>query len=187
MSLKSRFITLQEAEVLCEQLAERVRELRVDCVVSIESGGWFVGDQVARQLELPHLPITVRRFSNEERGVSECCSSVTRRFLAAVWHDLFRASRTPQVLQGIPGSHSKLIEGKRVLLVDDAIHSGKTVHTAREYLFKLGSVAVPVAALASVRGFQPSYLCMLEGHRCYPWSKISPEYAQFQSVYLRGH
>lgn len=185
MSLKSRFINLKEAVALCEQLAERVKELRVDSVVSIESGGWFVGDQIAQRLELPHLPITVRRFTDEERGVSECCSSFLRRLFVAVQHDLLRTSRAPQVLRGV--SDPMLVKEKRVLLVDDAVHSGRTVTVARDYLFQLGSVAVPVVALASVRGFREPYLCMLEGHRCYPWSVISPEYEQFQAIYQRGH
>ncbi len=185
MSLKSRFITLEEAATLCAQLAERAKELRVDCVVSIESGGWFVGDQIAQRLELPHFPITVRRFPDEQTCNKRKVPSLFSRFCTALHHDLLRAARVPQVLHSI--SKPELVQGKRVLLVDDAIHSGKTITAARNHLFQLGSVAVPVVALANVRGFREPYLCMLEGHRCYPWSVISPEYEQFQAIYQRGH
>jgi hypoxanthine phosphoribosyltransferase len=185
MFFKDRFISLKEAAWLCKVLSVRLETYQIECVVSIESGGWFVGKHVSEYLDVPHVPITVRRFPSRSSCPSSSRFLVVQRFVSALWHDVLRASRAPQIIQGVPDPGA--VKEKRVLLVDDAIHSGETIRVAREYLYRQGAMNVIVAALTSVQGFQPSFFCMLEGHRCYPWSKVSPEYDKFLALYRGAH
>lgn len=185
MFIKNRFISLAAAQQLCVDLAMRAEVFKPDCVVSVEKGGWFVGDQVAKRLGLPHLQIAIGRFPEEETRSIYAELPLPFHLLGVLWHTLTWNARKPRLLEGIGNPQS--LEGKRVLLVDDAVHTGGTMRVAREYLLTFRPTSVDMAALSIVRGFQPMYLCMRQGHYCYPWSRMSPEYGDFLKLYQLGH
>jgi len=184
MFFQNRIITLAQAVELSKQLAEKVQEVESDIVISIESGGWFVGKEVAARLSVPHLGITVRRFSKHDKNGSVDNLSAAYRLFQVIWCDMLRPARDPKVISGIPGL---LVKGKKILLIDDAVHTGKTILVAQTYLEKQGAERICVAALASVRDASLTFVHLLRGHYCYPWSRVSSEYRKFQELYIASH
>lgn len=180
-----RFISLGAAEQLSIDLAKRAKMFNPDCVVSIEKGGWFVGDRIAKYLDLPHLQVVVARFSDEELDKLYASIPQPIRFLGLAIHQLRWHLRESQLWQGV--ERPEQVAGKRILLVDDAVRTGGTMRIAREYLLSLRPASIDMMALSCVRGFQPMYLSMLQGHHCYPWSRISPEYERFRTIHRLAH
>lgn len=184
MFFQDRIISLERAESLCEQLAEKVVQKPIDIVVSIEHGGWFVGVQLARFFQVPHATITVRRLPDEKVLDGTEDLSVAHRLFVVFIADFFRMARKPVVIEGVQRS---MVCKKNILLVDDAVHTGSTMEIAAAYLREQGVETVSMAALASVRGPYPPLCYVLEGHHCYPWSKLSVEYKKFQNFYHKTH
>jgi len=182
---KSHILTLRDVTTLSQQLATRVKYLHLDCVVSIESGGWFVGTQIAQQLDLPHQQVTIRRFDDEELRNLYRKFPQSLHFVPALYQAAVHPTRKPQLIKRMNDPDS--VEGKRILLVDDVIHTGRTIAVAKDYLYGLWSGSIYVAALATVRGFHETTFYTLQGHYFYPWSRISPEYEAFQKIHQRGH
>jgi hypoxanthine phosphoribosyltransferase len=182
---KSRNLTLAKVVDLSRQLSERVRMYQIDLVVSIEKGGWFVGDVISHELNVPHLQITIGRLSDAEVEKLHYKNIPQPMQVMSAIHEMLTSSRMPKLQRGLVNFEP--VSDKRILLVDDFIQTGRTIALAKDYLYGLWSSSIYVAALASVKGAPFPMFHALQGHYCFPWSRLSSEYEVFQDMYRRGH
>ena len=81
---------------------------------------------------------------------------------------------SPQLFSGIDID----LKDKKILIVDDAVHSGKTLDVAKKYLLKFKPDEIKTAALFYVDKYLPDYF-IGKGEMKYPWSS----FAKFEKGY----
>lgn len=120
---------------LADHMAERARELDAEVVVGLPTLGLAFASLVAERLGQPrYLPLGYSRKFWYDDALSEPVSSIT-------------SPEAGKQLRLDPNLRS-LIEGRRVVLIDDAISSGVTAVAAMRLLHKIGAdVAGMVVAM----------------------------------------
>ncbi len=132
-------------------LARRLSSLGRDCdlVVAIPRGGVVVGSEISKFLNLPLVPLVVKKVSTSAEPELATGAVGPEGFF--VGRKSKKAERT--VLERIK-KYGGLVDfsRKKVILVDDGVATGTTIKTAISYLRKknVGGVlvAVPVVAKA---------------------------------------
>ena len=120
---------------LADHMAERARELDAEVVVGLPTLGLAFASLVAERLGQPrYVPLGYSRKFWYDDALSEPVSSIT-------------SPEAGKQLRLDPNLKS-LIEGRRVVLIDDAISSGVTAVAAMRLLHKIGAdVAGMVVAM----------------------------------------
>ena len=69
-----------------------------------------------------------------------------------------------------------IFSDKKVLVVDDTVHTGATFNVINAYLKRAGALDVKVAALSYVFNRQPDFYALPRGNYSFPWSRdYNPE------------
>jgi hypoxanthine phosphoribosyltransferase len=125
-SSRTRELSWSEFDRELQALARAIgRRFRPDAVVGLAHGGLFVGDALAKALKKPFCPVHLGRRSRD------------------------RASHAPS---GIAGEMPALLQGKRVLVVDDIASSGDSLEFAVQLAKARGAKAVATATLVARPG-----------------------------------
>jgi len=128
---EARKMSWEEYSNLCRLLAKTVAEnFNPEVVVGIAEGGVIAGATITSLLHLDFYPIKFSRRVNDQ---------VVRK--------------RPKLLVP-PTAH---LEGKRVLLVDDASISGDTMRAALRHIQQLSPQAVATAVLVRRGAYAPDY------------------------------
>jgi len=121
----------EEYSRLCKLLARTVAEqFKPEVVVGIAEGGVIVGATISSLLHLDFFPIKFSRRVNDQ---------VVRK--------------RPKLMVP-PTAH---LEGKRVLIVDDASISGETMRSAVRQIQQLSPQAIATAVLVRRGAYSPDY------------------------------
>jgi len=154
----------------------QVKEYTPDIVVCINRGGVLPGVEVARELQVPCSSLTVQRPFNTVEIYKRM-----PKFIAE-WYQVFLSlTMMPEV---VPGIHASVM-GKKLLMVDDAVHTGKTFRVATEYVSFLAPREVRTATLTYVRR-QHADFALKKGRYQFPWSRNSPEFEEYNEYLLRA-
>jgi hypoxanthine phosphoribosyltransferase len=180
---KKHIVTLARLESCCSEIADTVRTFKPDYIVSIESGGWYVGHLLQAHLCVPHYTITIRRRINLQNLYRPF--PLQLRIIPSVWQGILFFFKSPVLQEPLLPPTETLLAGKRVLLVDDAVHSGKTLSVAIEYLRSIGAVHIKTAVISNVYGDPIANYYCYSGLYFFPWSRPSDEYPAYLS--LRQH
>ncbi len=182
------------AEVLIKD-KDILKERKNIYVLSLLRGGVIVGCQIAKKLSAPHLPLVVKKIGaplNEELAIGAICNDEC--FLE---HGLIKRLRLNknQVNTQIKKAKERQKEylkkfinkkkppslrSKVIILVDDGIATGASIHAALKYLRKQKArkviLAVPVAPTDfSSEGFDKTIILHKD-----PWlSAVSQFYQEF--------
>lgn len=154
--MKCGMLTIEETARLSKELAQKVKTCRPEYVISIARGGCFIGEVIARELNLPHRSI---RFKKWYAKVPPFCYSFVR----------FLRNGLPSPLKKICGylinqllcfigSRLKpkpirelditIDLNTRILLVDDDIGmTGATMTSALNYLRRKGFKNISTAII----------------------------------------
>jgi hypoxanthine phosphoribosyltransferase len=159
-------ISIDEFTVCCQNLAEKVRvDYDPDIVVAIATGGSMTGELIAKLLKVPIAHITIRR--NIVIGRMYNFDIAPLRWLFSFYHHYLFRTTAPTVSTEIKIS----IIGKKILIIDDTIHTGATIDAALHYLRNKGGVDIKIASLAYVAKRKPDFSVLSIGNYCFPWSK----------------
>jgi hypoxanthine phosphoribosyltransferase len=172
-------ITTEKAVELSRELAQEIdKAFTPDVVIGIKEGGILPAVEVAHALERPVQWIKVSRVEgeledkfNEEYRSSD--SSKRREVSEAFDEAWFKSD--PEIVY----SDQLDLEIKKVLIVDDAVHSGKTLGVILKYLSKFNPSDIKTAALFYVDKRKPDFFVGTGEHK-YPWST----WAKFEDGYI---
>jgi len=135
------FISWKTLEDQLDILIEKLKEVpNVDLIVGIKTGGAIISDYVSKKLQLPNNKIKLSRTEyNCNKKLHHTIDVVYKK---AILQDLGDYS----ICEGIPED----IEGKRIILIDETIDTGKTMVEAMKYLMNDKKAALVVPACISL-------------------------------------
>ncbi len=173
-------VTLAELPALARQLASKVTGSGFvpELIVYVETGARLLAQELAATLQVPLTPIWVRRGG---RGLKRKLAPLAARLPVAARDWLRRVEErsglqrlTPRVA-ALPASAS--LAGRRVLLVDDAADTGRTLAVARRLILEAGAAEVRTAVLAATTaaGRAATDFFVLDRNCRMPWSADSGE------------
>ena len=168
-------LTLEESIQKSRELADLVKQTYTpDFIVAIASGGILPAKEVSKRLERSYGEIVIRR-DIDLRETYNSTPNILKPFVKLYQGYLFMSTQ-PTILQ--EGDFT--CQGRKILLVDDMVHTGKTIQIAKDNLFERGAKEVKSAAINYVNGALPDYFLM-KGRIKFPWSKNSADYKRFES------
>ncbi len=161
-----RKISPEEVSIYCRQLAEKVRlEYEPDLVVAIATGGSIPGELVAGALTIPLVHLTIRRDIDISRRYSR--DPIPLRYMLSLYHHFLFQTTKPTISVGVDTG----ISDKKILIVDDALHTGATIDVAVEYLRKARASEIKTASLGYVSTRKPDFSALPRGNYSFPWSR----------------
>ena len=181
-------VRLAELPALADELAARVRTggFEPELIVYVETGARLLAHELGARLGVPLLPVWVRRGGH---GWKKRLTPLAAR-LPVVLRDWLRRAEEISGIHRITRrvaamSEDVSLRGKRVLLVDDASDTGRTVGVARELVFERGAAPVDVrtAVLAATTPrAQAAVDFFLFDRNCrMPWSSDSDDRAEAEA------
>ena len=159
-------ISQREVSDCCSDLAQIIRQnYKPNLVVAIDTGGSIPGDLIAQTLSIPIVHIVVRRNINIVRRYS--LDPIPLRWIMSMYHHFLF-----QTVEPILSTNVNIdISGKKVLIVDDIIHTGATVDVAVNYLKQARVLEIKTASFAYVSDRKPDFFVLPSGNYSFPWSK----------------
>ena len=181
-------LRLAKLPTLAGELATRVRAsgFEPEVVVYVETGARLLAHELGGRLGVPILPVWVRRGGH---GFKRHLAPLASRLPVTVRDWLRRAEEFSGIhrltRRAAAMDEAVLLRGKRVLLVDDACDTGRTIGVARDLVCTRGAAsadvrtAVLAATTATAHAAVDFYLF---DHNCrMPWSADSDERAEAES------
>jgi len=164
------YVNMDEVRSISSDLAKQIRtSYSPDIVVCIAKGGVMPGIEISKELGLPLFPMAVAR----NYDISNVYSFLPKP-LAELYQMFLFFTENPVIIKGVRSSILK----KRVLLVDDVVHTGKTFNVAKNELKQQNPLEMKTAALSFVGGRKPDFF-VRKGRFQYPWSKNAHEFSSF--------
>lgn len=152
--------------VSCQKLAQLVLEkYKPDLIIAIDDGGSVPGEMVASAMNIPIVHIVARRDIKIARRYS--LDPIPLRWLISMYHHFLFQTVKPEIISDITID----LSGKKILIVDDSLHTGATIDVVTVYLRKIKAVEIQVAALSCVSKRRPDFYILPCGNYSFPWSR----------------
>ena len=146
--MKLEYVTWDEAENMCRQLAEKAEKFSPDMLVGISRGGL--------------VPVRLLSDILDNRNVA----TIKIEF----YKTLNKTSGLPRITQPLTAD----VKGKKVLIVDDVSDTGMSLQVAKDHVMRAGATEVKIATLH----FKPKstvepdfFIAKTENWIVYPWEK----------------
>lgn len=162
-------ISQQEVSACCDTLAQVLRQnYEPELIVAIDSGGSVPGELVAQILSIPILHLTIRRDINLPRRYG--LDPIPLRWIMSIYHHFLFQTVEPTVF-----ARSDIdVSGKKVLIIDDTIHTGATIDVAVNLLKHARVSEIKIASLTYVSERKPDFSVLPPGNYSFPWSRDYP-------------
>ncbi|HEY0010808.1 MAG TPA: phosphoribosyltransferase [Candidatus Paceibacterota bacterium] len=150
----------------CRTLVGKVLEWDTpDLVIAIATGGTSPGNLMAEAMGIPVVHLHISRDIKIKRRYS--LDPIPLRWILSAYHHFLFQTTMPKVL-----SDTEIdVSGKKVLIVDDSVHTGKTIDVAVRYVEGKHASEIKVATLARVSERCPDFFVLPPGNYSFPWSK----------------
>lgn len=159
-------ISEQELSVYCNTLARIVEQnYEPDLIVAIDTGGSIPGELIAQAMHIPIAHIVVRRNINIARRYS--LDPIPLRWIMSMYHHYLFQTVKPVLSVNIKID----ISGRKVLVVDDSLHTGATIDVTVDYLRQANVSEIRIATLTYVSKRKPDFAVLPPGNYSFPWSK----------------
>ncbi|MEY3784331.1 MAG: hypothetical protein RLZZ230_653 [Candidatus Parcubacteria bacterium] len=159
-------ISQQEISVCCVDLALAVQQkYQPDFVVAIDTGGSVPGELIALSMNVPVVHVVIRRNINIVRKYS--LDPIPLRWIMSMYHHYLFQTIRPVITKDVSFDMS----GKKVLIVDDSLHTGATIDVAVDYLKGINVSEIQIATLSYVSKRKPDFSVLPFGNYSFPWSK----------------
>lgn len=178
-------IRLAELPALAERLAAemRARGFAPDVVVYIETGARLLAHELGRVLAKPFVPIAVSRGG---RGLKSKFAGIASRLPIGI-RDWLRQVEERSGIHRLTGrkisfDHASAVAGRRILLIDDASDTGRTIEIARNQLVSCGvssnELATAVLTATTPRAQRVVDVYLFTRNSRMPWSPDSDEFGE---------
>jgi hypoxanthine phosphoribosyltransferase len=178
-------VSLEDLPRLADDLAARVQAagFSPQAIVYVETGARLLAHELAGRLSAPMIPIWVRRgghgLKKKLAALAGCLPVAVRDWLRRV-EERSGIHRLTKRAAALPDGAE--LRNRRVLLVDDAADTGRTVETARALLLAAGvaphDLRTAVLAATTPRGRERVDFFVLDRNCRMPWSADSDELAE---------
>lgn len=151
-------------ERICRSLASQIKkDGNPSVIVSIRTGGDEIGRLLSKMLGRTVVEIHIARPDR-----TEVYQQIARKskLLAKVVYELLFLIDRPQ-MHACP----EISRGADVLIVDDAIQSGKTLRLAKQWVEQSSPRQVRVAAVTDMRWWHRAEYVQYRSPVSFPWSK----------------
>jgi hypoxanthine phosphoribosyltransferase len=174
------------------QLARQIRnaEVRPDLVIGVANGGVYPAFYIAEELG---VPLRIYRVFRTSARLKEQFAFLRKALRSRLLRPLIRwlthfVDATMLSVAGGPDTLHDHVADKHVLVVDDCIDSGASMHLVRSKLIERGAAQVSIAVLCwtdrfdSVKrhGVAPDFV-LVRRLDSYPWSADNPEFLRFKA------
>ena len=179
------YMTVEEAIALSRDLADVISTAgRPDLLVGVANGALLPMKIVAEELGIPFQVIHLRRKGSRykqklfaiKQALGIPTSLLTTRPMRAIqtWFE-----RRTSTLEEAKDAFILDVVGKDVMIIDDAIQTGRTARHLKDRLFAKGAAQARVAVICWYQGVDDSGdwspdLYLNRRHQWYPWSNNSP-------------
>lgn len=130
-------------EKYAKALAEKIKKsnFRPDVILAIEAKGVLIGKIIAKELNALMQTISIKRPVSEAK---------TKKRIPKQIIEVIKLFQSPRLIKGIDSS----LKGKKILIVDNSISSGKTINSAKKTLVQIGVTekSIRVASLYYLKG-----------------------------------
>jgi hypoxanthine phosphoribosyltransferase len=181
-------VRLAELPPLADALAGRVRAAGFvpDMIVYVEKGARLLAHELAERLGVPARPIWVQRGGH---GLKRRLAPLVLRLPVGVrdWlrrvEELSGVHRLTRRTATMPGGND--LRGRRVLIVDDAADTGRTIEAARAMVLARGALSEDVRTAVIAATTQSAQVrvdfCLFDRNCRMPWSTDSDERAEAEA------
>jgi phosphoribosylpyrophosphate synthetase len=184
------YMTMAEAIELSHDLADVISEAGApQLLVGVANGALLPLKIVADQLGIPFHVIHLRRKGSRYK---QKLYTIKRALHIPTWILTLRPMRAFQTwfeqrtasLEETNDAFDFDIDGKDVVIVDDAIHTGQTARHLKDRLVAMGARKVRIAVICWYQGKTDSGdwspdLYLHRYYHWYPWSNNNPEFPKF--------
>lgn len=178
-----REVRLLELDAIAARLVVQLDSdgFRPAAVVYVERAGWFIGDRVAQALAVPLVAVRTQRAG---ASVKRWLAPLARRLPAqlrklATWAELRSGVHGRGQRQVSSGEELRGMRGHPVLVVDDAVDSGRTLICVVDHLLHAGwersMIRSAAITVTSARPLMRPDVAVFDEICSFPWSTGSPE------------
>src|SRR3989344_3864837 len=154
-----RKVSQREVSVCCNDLAQIIRQnYEPNIIVAIDTGGSVPAELIAQALGIPVMLLVVRRNINIARRYS--LDPIPLRWMMSIYHHFL--FRTVKPMVSVDGGID--VSGKKVLVVDDTVHTGATINVVVNYLRQAHVLEIKTASLAYVSEIRPDFSVLSSGN-----------------------
>lgn len=173
--LQTKELTFYESIKKSRELGDLVKQsYNPDLVVGITSGGILPTNEISKKTNISYSWLTARRDINLKKTY-EAVPDTLKPFIRLYQGFLFITKKPSLIEEG-----NFDCKGKKILIVDDTIHTGKTLEIVTKNLEKRGAKQIKSAAINCINNNLADYF-LTKGKIKFPWSKNSPYYNKFEA------
>lgn len=167
-------LSLQNTIEFSRQLSEKIKlEYSPEIIIGIDNGGILPCIEIAKSLNLPYNIISIKR-DIDLSDLYNNSNKITYPLIKLYQGYLFLSTK-PKLKKGLNIN----IENKNILLVDDTIHTGKTLELAKNYLQNFNLSELKIACINTIKSNNKIDFYLFKQRIRFPWSKNSKEYDKF--------
>lgn len=170
--LTTKELSFNETISLSKELGRKISKLySPDIIIGINNGGFLPGKEISKEFDLYfetiHIGrnIDLKKFYEHFKFVKP---------LIQAYHGILFLTKKPCLLE----KFEKNVENKKILIVDDTVHTGKTLKVAINYLKDFNPSQIKTTSLNYIRNSKPDFFLSKERLK-FPWSKNSEEYKKY--------
>ncbi|MDA3836066.1 MAG: phosphoribosyltransferase [Nanoarchaeota archaeon] len=172
-NIKRLNINLDTSIKISKQLGKIIlKKYKADIVVTIPEGGILPANEISKILKIPFFKIDVKRKINFKHIYQMIPKKL--HFIVRPIHRIAFRIRTPELMNTLNFN----CRNKKILIIDDATETGKTLKVTKNILKKMGSKEIKVATLSYLNGEKPDFFINRNLLK-FPWSKDSLDYKKF--------
>jgi hypoxanthine phosphoribosyltransferase len=159
-----RRLDRSKVAVACRRLTEQIeKDGAPSVIVSIRTGGEEIGQLLAGMLGCKVVEVHIAR--PDRTRIYKRIARVSKMLATIVYEFLFLIDRPCMI------EMSQIPQGADVLIVDDAIQSGKTIRLARRWVKGFSPRRMRVAAITDMRWWNVSEYHIYRSLVSFPWSR----------------
>ncbi len=151
-------------EIILARFPEIAKEYAPDAIVSVLDGGGYIAERIEKIFP---TPVYYLKIAHPDRRVLWQRIARYSKSLATLAYEILFLIDTPKVK-----NYVSLPTGAKILVVEDGIHTGKTIKECKKYLNNFSPREVRVFSMMDLHVPPLSDFHVFTKKTIFPWSKL---------------